>query len=237
MTNLFEERIEAVASDLEWLAVEVMFFGAGVIPLYVEDSELASDLRPTEDLDALVGLSAAVSGQVDNEVRKIEQALREHGWTPDLRPHRRNVYAYLSPSGIAVDFVFDVLQPPTDWPVVAQASAMDFRLGSGRTVRIPTPALFLVCKAEASRSKKRWSGAYDSHDLEDIAMLIAGCETLASSAEQVPPDATDYLAEWARELLTGSTEYGQQAYACLEGNWPRNVHISLLDRVLRKMVQ
>jgi len=143
MTDLYEERLGSVSGDLAWLEAAVMFFGAGVLPLYLDRGTVGEDLRPTEDVDALVQLSVIPGKALQTKVQWIEERLRDHGWAPDLRPHRRNRHAYVSPSGIAVDFAFAELYPPDDWPVVAQETAVVHELSKGRSVRIPTPALYL----------------------------------------------------------------------------------------------
>ncbi|MBW2253711.1 MAG: hypothetical protein JRI25_03845 [Deltaproteobacteria bacterium] len=233
MHDIYRKRLESVATDLEWLDSEVMFFGAGVLPLYLDEERVAAEgLRPTDDVDTLLTLRNTESRSVRVLVDTIEAKLRKHSWKHDTRPHRRNPYAYLSPNQIAVDFVFDQLCPADDRVVLARHTAELHELPSGRTIRIPTPALFLVCKAEASRNPKRWEGAYDSHDIEDIALLMAGCTRLEPSVEASPDNARDYLRNWARELRDGESEYGQQALACLEGNWPRGVDIAAMDRLL-----
>ncbi|MBW2256987.1 MAG: hypothetical protein JRI25_20665 [Deltaproteobacteria bacterium] len=232
---MYEQRLDSVVADLAWLSPDMMLFGAGVLSLYLDQSDVADDLRPTEDVDAMLRLSGFGDRPAQVVVRGVEKELREHGWSPDLRPHRRNPYAYISPSNVAVDFVFAELCPPDDWVVFARQTAIEHRLSSGRIVRIPTPALFLVCKAEASRNPERWEGAYDSHDIEDIALLMGGCSVLAESLKTAPPEAAQYLSAWAQELLAGATTYGQQAYASLEGNWPRQVSSSRIDDLLHAM--
>ena len=220
-------------TDLAWLPLERMLFGAAILPLYIDEPSVAEDLRPTEDVDALLCLASLGSQQAAQlAVAAVEKELRTHGWSPDVRPHRRNLYAYLSPSKIAVDFVFDALERPGDWVIAASHEPLERTLKSGERLHIPTSALFLVCKVAASRNPKRWEGPYDSHDLEDIAALLAGCHALESSVQSTTPDAAAYLAEWATELTEQNTPYGRQAYAVLEGNWPRRVDIGRLDLLL-----
>ena len=102
------ERLEAVDEDLAWLEHELFYFGAGVLPFYLdEQGVLREEPRPTTDVDTLVQLgSNANSGAA---VRAIESSLQRHGWKVDIRPHRRNMYAYVSPRDVEVDLVFDGL--------------------------------------------------------------------------------------------------------------------------------
>ena len=172
--------------------------------------------------------------QVAAELEPVggDPRLRQHGWSPDLRPHRRNIHAYTSPGGVAVDIVMDVRYPLTDWPLIARESAEVQTFDEGRPFRVPTPALFMVCKLAASRSPRRWAGPYYSHDLEDVAQLMAGSTRLVDSVERADAKPRQWLHEWAIELLEGTT-FGAQSRACLEGNWPRQVPLERLDGLLR----
>lgn len=231
--DLFAQRIETVRKELEWLSEGIMFFGAGILWLYLDRPEIALELRPTEDVDALVCLPQQTERSAQLEVHRIERELQTRGWSLDVRSHRRNQHAYLSPSGIAVDFAFDQLYPDDDWIVVARESAIVHHLPYDCKVKIPAPSLFLAAKIAASRNPKRWEGAYISHDIEDIALLMAGCSTLPNSVEVVEDERVrDYLGAWANELIEGVTHYGGRAYACLEANWPRQSECDRLDDLL-----
>ncbi len=233
MSTLLDERLESVAADLDALGWRAMFIGAGVLHRYLDvPAVLAEPLRPTEDVDALLHVVLDQSAQ--QVARIVEVALQRHGWRPDMRSHRRNVHAYVSPGGIPVDIVIDALYPEDDWPVVAQQTAEEQLLPSGRVIRLPSPALFLICKLHASMSPRRWEGPYESHDLEDVAQMIAGCSRLPGSVEGCPKPARDWLRAWSRDVLAGTT-FGTQTYACLEGNWPKNIGLERLDTLLERL--
>jgi hypothetical protein len=236
MHDFYVERLETVAADLRWLAEPLMFFGAGVLPLYLDRPGTDHDLRPTEDVDAMVHVVGPSNGRFTIAITIVEEELRRRGWTPDSRSHRKNMYAYLSPHGVAVDFVFDSQCEPTDWAVVAQDSTVERSLPSGQMVRVPTPGMYLVCKADASRNPKRWEGVYESHDIEDITLLMARCSCLSSSISELPNPARAYLREWAMDLAKGGTGYAKNAYALLEANWPRGADVAVLDSLIEQMV-
>ena len=230
---LLDERLGSVGEDLETLGWEVMFFGAGVLHRYLDVAcVIAEPMRPTEDVDVLVRVAATENPRTIAQEMEVE--LQRNGWKHNLRSHRRNVHAFISPGGIPVDIVIDSLYPADDWPVVASRSAERQQLQGGRTITLPSPALFLICKLEASKNAKRWDGPYESHDLEDVAQLLAGCSRLWRSIEAASPSAQLWLSEWATDVLSRST-FGTQSYACLEGNWPRGVEIELLDGLLRRL--
>lgn len=230
--DVYLERLEAVAASLAQLAPDFMLFGAGVLPLYLDRPATESEFRPTEDVDAYVPLTV-VSSESTMAVAHFEEQLRSSGWRHDLRPHRNNQYAFLSPDDIAVDFVFASLLSTEDWVRIADGCSETRTLSSGTRLRVPTPQMWLVCKVEASRNPARWSGPYDSHDLEDIALLMSGASQLSQGLDRLPEVARSCLRAWARELGDSETDYARSAYACLEANWPRSSNVDRLEELLR----
>lgn len=224
----------AVASDLDWLDPPPLFFGASVLEAYIDRKEmLDEELRPTEDVDVVFQIDKA--GQQRVVVATVEQQLRQRGWKHDLRPRRRNQHAFVAPSGIPVDVVMDRLYSQDDWPIRASRSPEKLTLGPNHTLNIPTPAYFLACKIAASRSPKRWEGRYYSHDIEDVAVLLAGCSRLLISVESGPPELKTFIADWAAELLARQTPYGEAAYELVLGNAPRAAKYDELQTLLRDL--
>jgi len=208
-----------VAQDLTFLETEPMFFGAAVLELYVDRPEmLDSSLRPTEDVDVVVTLSLGLAGR--QAVPAMEAELRRRGFVDDPRPHRRNIHAFISPSGVAVDVVMDAMYDPMDWPLSSRDSAQRVALPSGREVLIPAPAYYLACKVSASRSERRWEGDYYSHDLEDIALLLAGCSAFPAALSHVDERLGQFLQQWATEVVEQKTEFGRKSYSVLMTNLP-----------------
>lgn len=79
MTTLLDERLESVAADVDALGRPVMLFGAGVLHRYLDVPEVLADpLRPTEDVDALVQLSAGPTEAAS--AGAFEASLRQRGW-------------------------------------------------------------------------------------------------------------------------------------------------------------
>lgn len=237
--------LEAVANDLAWLEPEPFFFGASVLPLYLA-SELLDDARPTEDVDTILFVPTKGSAQI--AAMALEQRLVDHGWTHDMRARRRNIHALISPCGVPVDVVMDRLYEDAaasdtpvaeirDWPVRAARAAARRTLPSGRSIQLPTPAFFLACKIAASRTPSRWEGAYNSRDVEDIALLLTGCVELLDSAQAGPTELRAFLRAWATEVRTGSTPYGITAMELLEGNRPRSVPRQALHAVLLQLAE
>lgn len=220
--------LDAVADELAWLDPAPFFFGASVLPLYLDEGKLSGEARPTDDVDVIVALVAP--GPMHLATANLEAELRARGWTHDLRPGRKNIHAFVSPSGVPVDLVLhrptsSSSEVPTveDWPLRASSEPMLVHRPSARVLLVPTPAYFLACKIVASRNPKRWTGTYDAKDVEDIALLLAGCSGLLDSAHAGPLELRATLSAWATEVRSGSTSYGENVRELLLANAPRSV--------------
>jgi hypothetical protein len=225
--------LDAVASDLAWLDPAPFFFGASVLPLYLADGTLSEEARPTDDVDVI--LAVVAPGPMHLATANLEAELRARGWAHDLRPGRRNIHAFVSPSGVPVDLVLhrpgvSSSEVPTveDWPLRASSAPMLVHRTNGRILRVPTPAHFLACKIVASRNPKRWTGPYDAKDVEDIALLLAGCGEVLDSARAGPPELRAMLTAWATEVRNGSTTYGRNVRELLVANAPRGVSADVI---------
>lgn len=234
--------LDAVAGDLDWLDPPPFFFGASVLPLYLDDRRLTEEARPTDDVDVIVAVVA--SGAMQAATARIEAELRDRGWTHDTRPGRKNIHGFVAPSGVPVDIVFQSAgsMPETgagteDWPLRAATTPMLVPRPSGRALRVPTPAYFLAGKVAASRNPRRWDGPYDAKDVEDAALLLAGCRELTGSARAGPPGLRAFLGAWAREVLGASTAYGRTVGELLIANCPRCVAEAVIAEQLSALAE
>lgn len=160
------ERLDAVAGELAFLPTPPMFFGAAVLPLYLDDLEKQQALvRPTEDVDVVISLPKDEGSSELKAISRLERQLSSRGFEHDTRSHRGNIDAWITPSGIPVDLVLDLRYSPDDWPLLSRASAQARALPSGRSARVPAPEYYLCCKIAASREPKRWDGPYYSQDI------------------------------------------------------------------------
>ena len=71
-------RLKAVAIALQELGQEYVFVGGATVSLYATDSELAAEVRPTDDVDVVVEL-ATYGGY-----SKLDEKLREMGFVNDV---------------------------------------------------------------------------------------------------------------------------------------------------------
>jgi hypothetical protein len=225
--------LDAVADDLAWLDPAPFFFGASVLPLYLDDGTLSEEARPTDDVDVLIAVVAP--GPMHLVTANLEAGLRARGWTHDLRPGRKNIHAFVTPSGVPVDLVLHRPCGPSvdavtveDWPLRASSAPMLVHRTDERILRVPTPAYFLACKIAASRNPQRWSGPHDAKDVEDIALLLAGCGRVLDTARPGPPELRAMLTAWATEVRSGSTTYGKNVRELLLANAPRSVSADMI---------
>ncbi len=229
---MLSEALNSVAWELGFLARPPLFFGAAVLELYIDRAEmLDASFRPTEDIDVVVSLAIDVSAQ--STVAKMEAALRGHGFNHDQRSHRRNIHAFVSPSGIPVDIVMDALFGEDEWALRSRQMPRRVRLPQGAELLVPTPTHYLACKVAASKNRERWEGDYYSHDLEDIALLLCGCTELVADCEHAGGDLAAYLTAWAHEVLQQASPYGRDARSVLLSNVPRAARIQDLERTLQ----
>lgn len=227
--------LDAVAADLAFLARPPLFFGAAVLPLYIDRTVMFDGgFRPTEDVDVVVSL--AVGTELQSTVPEMEASLRRHGFADDLRAGRRNMHAFVSPSGIPVDIVIDALFSDTDWALQSRASARTVGLETGREIQIPTPSCYLACKVAASRSRDRWEGDYYCHDLEDIALLLCGCTELVEDCRQADDALAEYVRDWGLEVTGQSTTYGRDAYSVLMSSVPEAGSIAELQAIIEALL-
>lgn len=197
-----------------------------VISLYIDDPAVAAEaVRPTEDIDVLI----CVSGE--QQPADAEQALRSNGWRDDIRPHRKNAQAFISPGGIPVDVVFNRLQPESDWIVRAARSPDVIQLGD-HTIAVPSPAYLVVSKLAAAENADRWENAYSSHDLADALTVLFGCARVVESLQEAPEDVREYVAKWARHAREHPAD---RIYQALLADMPRAFSEADLDNLLDEL--
>lgn len=71
-------RLKAVNQQLKGLGQDFVFVGGATVSLYATNAELASEIRPTDDVDVIVEL-ATYGGY-----SKLDEKLREIGFVNDV---------------------------------------------------------------------------------------------------------------------------------------------------------
>jgi hypothetical protein len=191
MSNPQIENLEKVVVILECLPDQFVFTGGATIALYV-DEILWDDLRPTKDVDCVVEIYSRI------EYYDLAKRLRGIGLqecTEQDAPLCRWVYQDLLVDVMPCDK--SVLGFSNRWYVEGIAHKIFYRLPSGRNIWIFPPIYLLASKVEAFLS--RGMDLRLSKDIEDIVILLDGCEELAEQFNQAQKDVKIFLASWFRE--------------------------------------
>lgn len=184
------ESMRVVAGHFNALGVPYAFLGAAVLPLLVDDPELA-EIRPTKDVDLTVKVVTL------GELYQLEEKLRAAGFRNDTRegaPICRWVV-----SGVTVDVMpteGSVLGMSAEWFREALETASKKFLGEGVHAPVITPPCFLATKLAAFRDRGLLD-LYMSKDLEDILTLLDGCESIVTLVREAPSPVGSFVA---REL-------------------------------------
>ncbi|MBS1161878.1 MAG: hypothetical protein H6R15_4297 [Proteobacteria bacterium] len=185
------EMLEIMAHKLGHLTERLIFVGGSTTGLFITDP-LLPPVRATRDVDVITEACSRI------DYHQLEEALRKIGFSPDMRPDAPICRWRIG------DLILDLM--PTDeailgfanrWYPDALVNATNYRLPSGQSIRMLTPALFLATKFEAFHG--RGQGDYwASHDMEDIVCVIDGRSELVAEVAASPSVLRDYLqAEFA----------------------------------------
>ena len=170
------------------------FVGGSIAGLLITDPA-NPPIRSTVDVDIVVEV-LALSGY-----HCIEKALRERGFTQDMRADAP--ICRWQVEGVTVDVmptIEDVLGFANRWYPLCVATAESLELPSGVFIRVIQAPVFIGTKLEAFHG--RGGGDYlFSHDLGDIISLVDGRDSLLVECEQMPDALQVYLAEQFSALL------------------------------------
>lgn len=191
MKNL--DLLRRVAGDMDELGVACVFFGGTVVGLHLDRLPPLEEERPTTDVDCvpLTVLNAV-------EMQDLEARMSAAGWAHDTSPHRRNLYARISPSGVPVDVV--PLHTLAEDEPVRLGNTVEVEVVEGRVIRVLDAAGMVAAKLAAFRDR----GSADplmSHDLEDLAMLLSCCSTIETTLTRSDPRLQEQVRGGLKGLL------------------------------------
>jgi predicted nucleotidyltransferase len=186
-------RLIAAAESLRPLLGELVLVGGCVTGLLITD-EGAADPRATLDVDAIVEITSYV------QYAEFGDRLRALGFREDSREG--------APLWIKDQTVLDVMPLDEDilgfsnrWYPAAMNSSTRRRLSADLEIRMVTAPYFLATKLEAF--KGRGKGDFlGSHDLEDVAAVVDGRETLLSEVRGETLELRAYIQGAVRSLLS-----------------------------------
>ena len=216
-----------VVDRLNETDISYVLVGGITVPFYLSD-ELATNVRPTKDVDIIV---AAVRLA---EFDRIEEKLRRAGFEnhPEVR-HRWLLEATL------IDIMpvqSDLMQTINRWYPATYQTAEAIEIAPGQGALIASPACFLATKMEAFINRGR-GDFLGSHDLEDIVSVIDGRDSLLDDIDRnCPHEVRDFLRVSARQLLNN-----ERFVDAVEGHLPsehRNeARLDRLIETIRKLGQ
>jgi predicted nucleotidyltransferase len=162
----------AMAQAMGPLCEQVVFVGGCATGLLVDDAELM-DVRPTEDVDAIVEVASLVAyHRVADKLmdRGFKQTMAEN--TPPFRWYWNRMQLDLVPLDEKV------LGFANRWYRVGFDAALAVELAGGLKLRHLSAPHFLATKFEAFKDRGN-NDVYLSHDLEDIMTVMEGRSTVA----------------------------------------------------------
>jgi predicted nucleotidyltransferase len=167
MANPNLAMLMAMAQAMGPLCEQVVFVGGCATGLLVDDAELM-DVRPTEDVDAIVEVASLVAyHRVADQLmdRGFKQTMADN--TPPFRWYWNRMQLDLVPLDEKV------LGFANRWYRVGYEAALAVELAGGLKLRHLSAPHFLATKFEAFKDRGN-NDVYLSHDLEDIMTVMEG---------------------------------------------------------------
>jgi len=184
-----------VVDRLAPLRHRLVFLGGAVTELFIT---LPGVRRPRQTKDVDVVVNVANLGEYSETLREqlVELGLRED--TREGAPVCRWLL-----DDLIVDIMptrGDILGFSSAWYPLAYATATPITLPDGTTIRLATPACFLVTKLSAFGDRGR-RNPITSHDLEDVIAVIDGREEIIADVTAAPASLRTAIAELLEALL------------------------------------
>lgn len=173
----------------------VVFVGGCATGLLLDNASLM-DVRPTEDVDAIVEVATLAGYHVlaDELMRRgFRQTMEDN--TPPFRWYWNRMQLDLVPLD---EKVFGFANP---WYRMGYEAARTSPVAEGIVLRHLSAPCFLATKFEAFRDRGH-SDVYLSHDLEDILTVIEGRALVVQELAEAPTALRRYVCACVREVLT-----------------------------------
>lgn len=194
MANPNLAMLMAMAQAMGPLCEQVVFVGGCATGLLVDDAELM-DVRPTEDVDAIVEV-ASLAGY-----HRLADQLMERGFkqtmadnTPPFRWYWNRMQLDLVPLDEKV------LGFANRWYRVGYDEALAVELAGGLKLRHLSAPHFLATKFEAFKDRGN-NDVYLSHDLEDIMTVIEGRSSVVQEMASAQAEVQKHVAQSVTALL------------------------------------
>lgn len=204
-------RIKAVNEALKGLDQEFVFVGGATVSLYATNPELASETRPTDDVDVVIEL-ATYGGYAG-----IDEKLRKLGFKNDVAS---GVICRYQIKGVIVDIMPtepQVVGFSNRWYPAGFANAIDVQLDDNNSIRTFSLPYFMATKWEAFKGRGK-NDYRTSKDFEDLVYVWENVDNLEDQIEQASDDITEYLKEEFAKVITNE-DFEEGLYAHLAGGY------------------
>jgi len=194
MANPNLAMLTAMAQAMGELCEHVVFVGGCATGLLVDDAELM-DVRPTEDVDAIVEVaSLGAYHRIAEQLmgRGFKQTMADN--TPPFRWYWNRMQLDLVPLDEKV------LGFANRWYRVGYEAALAVELAGGLRLRHLSAPLFLATKFEAFKDRGN-NDVYLSHDLEDIMTVMEGRSTIAQELATADDAVRQHVGQSVAVLL------------------------------------
>ena len=184
----------AMAQEMGPLCEQVVFVGGCATGLLVDDAELM-DVRPTEDVDAIVEVASLVAyHRVADKLmdRGFKQTMADN--TPPFRWYWNRMQLDLVPLDEKV------LGFANRWYRVGFDAALAVELAGGLKLRHLSAPHFLATKFEAFKDRGN-NDVYLSHDLEDIMTVMEGRSSVAQEMATAHAAVRKHVGQSVAALL------------------------------------
>lgn len=186
--------LAAMARAMGPLCEKVVFVGGCATGLLIDNPRLM-DVRPTEDVDAIVEVaSLAAYHQLAAELirRGFRQTLEDN--TPPFRWYWSRMQLDLVPLD---EKVLGFANP---WYRAGHDASVLTELDDGMVLKHLSAPYFLATKFEAFKDRGR-NDVFMSHDLEDILTVVEGRSALVDETMKAPDDVRQHIARSVAGLL------------------------------------
>jgi predicted nucleotidyltransferase len=194
MANPNLEMLLGMARAMGPLCEQVVFVGGCATGLLVDDAGLM-DVRPTEDVDAIVEVATL------GAYHRLAEQLMQRGFNQpmaDNTPPFRWFWHRMQLDLVPLDE--KVLGFANPWYRVGFEEALSAELADGLMVRHLSAPHFLATKFEAFKDRGG-NDVYLSHDLEDIMTVMEGRASAAREVAAASAPVRQHVAQAAAALL------------------------------------
>lgn len=186
--------LEGMARAMGPLCEQVVFVGGCATGLLVDDANLM-DVRPTEDVDAIVEVASLAA------YHRLAEGLMERGFKQtmaDNTPPFRWFWNRMQLDLVPLDE--KVLGFANPWYRVGFEAALSVELAGGLLLRHLSAPHFLATKFEAFKDRGQ-NDVYLSHDLEDIMTVMEGRSSVAQELAVVHAEVRKHVGQSVAALL------------------------------------